>query len=252
MKASKVALITGANKGIGYQTARLLGADHQMTVYLGARDMGRGEDAAASLRGAGIDAHSLQLDVTDESSVEKAAETLHASQGRLDVLVNNAGIAGAGTPAGESTVRTLRRLFETNVAGPVAVTDAMLPLLREVDAARIVMVSSELGSIAAGLDTASPMWALPASIPYPTSKAALNMVTARYAKQLWDTAIKVNAANPGYCATDLNANSGFRTAEQGADVVVHLATLPEDGPSGSFWGYLWTADDEGAYGSLAW
>src|SRR6266545_4279225 len=145
---TSIALITGANKGIGFETARLLGA-RGMTVLVGARDADRGEQAERALRGGGADAHFVWLDVTDE-------------------------------------------------------------------------------------------------------KAALNMVTAMYAKELHGTPIKVNAANPGYCATDLNANSGFRTAEQGAQVSVHLATLGDDGPTGTLWGYLWSADGSESYGSLPW
>ena len=135
--------------------------------------------------------------------------------------------------------------------GVVAVTNAMLPLLLRSPAGRIVNVSSEVGSIMSMTDPDGPM-AMMASVPYPSSKTALNMVTAMYAKELRDTPVKVNAANPGYCATDLNGNSGFRTAEQGAEVSVHLATLPADGPSGVLWGYLWTADGTESYGVLPW
>jgi NAD(P)-dependent dehydrogenase (short-subunit alcohol dehydrogenase family) len=243
-----IALITGANKGIGYATARQLGA-LGLTVLVGARDESRGRGAAAELRAApdliaaGGDARFVQLDVTDERSVARAAEWVEAEFGVLDVLVNNAGIARGdwpGTPSGTS-LETLRTIYETNVFGVVAVTNAMLPLLRRAPAARIVNVSSELGSITANLDPDSPMFAM-ASIPYPSSKTALNMITAMYAKELRDTPIKVNAANPGFCATDLNQHRGFRTAEQGAEVSVQLATLPADGPSGQFWGYRWTGD----------
>jgi NAD(P)-dependent dehydrogenase (short-subunit alcohol dehydrogenase family) len=127
----------------------------------------------------------------------------------------------------------------------------MLPLLRRAPAARIVNVSSEVGSIASMTDPDGPMAAM-ASIPYPSSKTALNMVTAMYAKELAGTPIKINAANPGYCATDLNGKRGFRTPEQGAGISVHLATLPADGPSGVLWGHLWTADGPGATGTLPW
>ncbi len=126
----------------------------------------------------------------------------------------------------------------------------MLPLLRKASAARIVNVSSEVGSISSTTDPDSPLWRM-VSLPYPSSKAALNMVTAMYAKELRDTPIKVNAANPGYCATDLNGHHGFRTPEQGAQISVHLATLPEDGPTGLLWGSLWTADPD-ANGVLPW
>ncbi len=247
-----IALITGANKGIGFATARLLGA-RGMTVLMGARDKDRGRQAERDLRDGGADAHFVQLDVTDEKSVRKAAEWIEAEYGRLDILINNAGIArgdGSGLPS-ETALETLRTVYETNVFGVVAVTNAMLPLLRRAPAARIVNVSSEVGSIASMTDPESPLWPM-ASVPYPSSKSALNMVTAMYAKELRDTSLKVNAANPGYCATDLNANSGFRTPEQGAEVSVHLATLPENGPTGVVWGFLWDAAGGESYGVLPW
>jgi NAD(P)-dependent dehydrogenase (short-subunit alcohol dehydrogenase family) len=247
-----IALITGANKGIGFQTARLLGA-RGMTVLAGARDEARGAEAERALRDGGADARFVQLDVADSKSVTRAAEWVEAEFGRLDILVNNAGIArgdGTGAPS-QTTVETLRTVYETNVFGVVAVTNALLPLLRRAPAARIVNVSSEVGSITSMTDPDGPMAAM-ASVPYPSSKTALNMVTAMYAKELRDTAIKVNAANPGYCATDLNGRSGFRTPEQGAEVSLHLATLPADGPTGTLWGYVWTADGTESYGVLPW
>ena len=135
--------------------------------------------------------------------------------------------------------------------GVVAVINAMLPLLRRAPAARIVNVSSEVGSITSMTDPDGPMAAM-ASVPYPSSKTALNMVTAMYAKELSGTPIKVNAANPGYCATDLNGHAGFRTPRQGAEVSVALATLPADGPAGVLWGHLWTTDGGGSCGVLPW
>lgn len=244
---TQVALITGANKGIGYETARLL-SERGMTVLLGARDPELGRDAADKL---GVEF--VRLDVTDEATIREAAATIDARYGKLDVLINNAGIANADADwkPSSTTLDTLRTVFETNVFGVVAVTNAMLPLLRKAPAARIVNVSSEVGSITAAMDPESPLWRLN-GIPYPASKTALNMVTAQYAKELWDTPIKVNAANPGYCATDLNQNSGFRTATQGAEVSVHLATLPEDGPTGRLWGNLWTGGQPEATGVLPW
>jgi len=247
-----IALITGANKGIGYETARLLGA-RGATVLVGSRDEERGHLAERALREGGADARYVPLDVTDEKSVRRAAEWIDTEYGRLDVLVNNAAIArgdGDGRPSG-TKLETLRTVYETNVFGVVAVTNAMLPLLRRAPAARIVNVSSEVGSISSMTDPDSPLWPM-ASIPYPSSKSALNMITAMYAKELRDTPIKVNAANPGYCATDLNHNSGFRTAEQGAEVSVYLATLPADGPTGVLWGDLWTGAGTGTSGVLPW
>lgn len=245
-----IALITGANKGIGLATARQLGA-RGMTVLVGARDAARGGEAADKLRAEGVDARFVPLDVTDAASIAAAAELVEREYGHLDVLVNNAGIIradGSALPS-ETTLDTLREVYETNVFGVVAVTNALLPLLRRAPAARIVNVSSEVGSIAVMTDPEGALFAL-TSIPYPSSKTALNMVTAMYAKELRDTPIKVNAANPGYCATDLNHHSGFRTAEEGAEVSVHLATLPADAPSGLLWGYQ--MDAGGGYGVLPW
>ncbi|MET8909153.1 SDR family oxidoreductase [Micromonospora sp. NPDC004551] len=245
-----IALITGANKGIGLATARQLGA-RGMTVLVGARDAERGREAADKLRAEGTDARFVPLDVTDAASVAAAAGLVEREYGHLDVLVNNAGIIradGAGLPS-ETTLDSLREVYETNVFGPVAVTNALLPLLRRAPAARIVNVSSEVGSIAVMTDPEGALFAL-TSIPYPSSKTALNMITAMYAKELRDTPIKVNAANPGYCATDLNHHGGFRTPEEGAEVSVHLATLPADGPSGLLWGYQ--MDAGGGYGVLPW
>lgn len=243
-----IALITGANKGIGYETARLLG-ERDYTVLIGCRNPALGLQAAAKLP----NAHFVQLDVTDEESVKRAAHEVGEKWGRLDVLINNAGIVrgdGRGLPS-ETTVATMREVYETNVFGVITVTNAFLPLLRQAPAARIVNVSSEVGSIESMTDPDSPLWML-VSAAYPSSKSALNMVTAMYAKELVDSPIKVNAANPGYCATDFNHNSGFRTAEEGARVSVHLATLPADGVSGKLWGYVWRADGTGGDDVIAW
>jgi len=244
---TQIALITGANKGIGYETARLL-AERDMTVLLGSRNPELGQSAAARL---GVEF--IRIDVTDEGSIREAAAEIEARHGRLDVLVNNAGIAradGDWSPS-TTTLATMRAVYETNVFGVVAVTNMMLPLLRKARAARIVNVSSEVGSITQSAHPDSPISKV-CSIPYPSSKTALNMITLQYAKELLETPIKVNAANPGYCATDLNGHSGFRTATQGAEISVHLATLPEDGPTGKLWGNLWTVGDPEATGVLPW
>jgi NAD(P)-dependent dehydrogenase (short-subunit alcohol dehydrogenase family) len=234
-----IALITGANKGIGYETARLLAAQG-VRVLVGARDAGRGQAAADQL---GERARFVPLDVTDAASIAAAAKFIDSEYGHLDILVNNAGIArmegdpetdGFGVPS-KATVDTLRETYETNVFGVVAVTNAMLPLLKHAPAARIVNVSSGVGSLASMTDPDGPLYALIA-LSYPSSKSALNMITAQYAKEFRDTPIKINAANPGYCATDLNGHSGPRTAEQGAQVVLELATLGPDGPTGILWG----------------
>jgi len=251
---TKIALITGANKGIGFETARQL-ASRGMTVLVGARNEKRGRQAEQALRDGGADAHAVQLDVTDATSVKRAAEWIEVQYGRLDVLVNNAGtasVARRGAPPSQTSLDDMRAVYEINVFGVVTVTNAMLPLLRRAAAARIVNVSSEVGSIGSQSDPASPLGQMPASAQYPSSKAALNMLTAMYAKELRDTPIKVNAANPGYTATDFNNHRGFRSAAEGAEPSVYLATLPDDGPSGILWGHLWTTDGDGGYGTLAW
>jgi NAD(P)-dependent dehydrogenase (short-subunit alcohol dehydrogenase family) len=224
-----IALITGANKGIGYESARLLGA-LGVTAVIGARDESRARAAARRLG-----QPYLILDVTDAASVAAAAKRLKDEYGRLDILVNNAAVAGSrrDVPPSATALADLREAYETNVVGVVAVTNAMLPLLRSSPAARIVNVSSELGSMSLATDPDSPYWARD-NLAYNSSKSALNMVTIMYAKELLDTAIKVNAASPGYCATDLTAHKGPRSAEQGAAIVVRLATLPADGPTGAF------------------
>ena len=231
MADKKLALITGANKGIGKEIARQLAAQG-MTVLIGARDMGRGEEAAAELKANGADAHAVRLDVTDAASIEAAASQIESEYGRLDVLVNNAGIALDGAPGGVD-VDMLRRTYETNVFGVFAVTKAMTPLLKKSGAGRIVNMSSGLGSLTQNSD---PTWQFASvkAAAYNSSKAALNMLTIVFAAELKDTGIKVNAADPGYTATDLNQNHGTRTVEQGATIGVRLATLPADGPTGGY------------------
>jgi NAD(P)-dependent dehydrogenase (short-subunit alcohol dehydrogenase family) len=253
---SKVALITGANKGIGFETARQL-AEQGITVLIGARDAARGEDAAAELRKGGADARFVRLDVTDEDSAREAAAWIDSEYGHLDILVNNAGtstISRRMTAPSGTDLDDMRAIYAVNVFGVVAVTNAMLPLLRRAPAARIVNVSSEVGSITASTSDATPIGSMGATAQYPSSKAAVNMLTAQYAKELKGTPIKVNAANPGFTATDFTNNRGVRTAAQGAEASVHLATLPDDGPSGILYGHLWTTegDGDGGYGRLPW
>ena len=232
MAETKIALITGANKGIGKEIARQLGAQG-ITVLLGARDQGRGDQAAAELKQAGVDARAVHLDVTDEASIHAAAQRIEREFGRLDVLVNNAGIALDTGDLGVLDVETLRRTYETNVFGVFGVTKAMLPLLKKSQSGRIVNVSSGLGSLAQNGD---PNWKHAGVRPlaYNSSKAALNMMTVIFAAELKGTPVKVNAADPGYTATDLNGHQGNRTVEQGASEAVRLATLPEDGPTGGY------------------
>ncbi len=233
-----IALITGANKGLGFAAARQLGA-LGITVLVGARDDGRGQAAAAELRVAGVDAHYLPLDVTDAASIQAAAGRIAEDYGRLDILVNNAGVSlEQGRAPSAMPIEAVRRTYETNVFGVVAVTNALLPLLRRVPAARVVNMSSSLGSLtrAAG---PRPAFGAPDALAYNSSKAALNALTLQYANELRDTPIKVNAADPGYCATDFTGGRGRRSAMDGARIAVRLATLPGDGPSGAF------LDDDG-------
>jgi NAD(P)-dependent dehydrogenase (short-subunit alcohol dehydrogenase family) len=247
-----IALITGANKGIGLETARQLGA-RGVTVLAGARDEARGLEAELALRDGGAEARFVRLDVTDPKSAQEAADWVDHHYGRLDILVNNAGIARAGGPPSQTDLDAMREVYETNVFGVIIVTNAMLPLLRRAPSARIVNVSSEVGSITSMTDPASPLAQMPASLAYPSSKSALNMITALYANELRDTPVKVNAANPGYTATDLNRHNGFRSVAEGAEASVHLATLDADGPSGILWGHLWAAGGPSdAYGPLPW
>ena len=232
MAEPKIALITGANKGIGKEIARQLGAQG-MTVLLGARDEGRGSEAADELKQQGFDARAIRLDVTDGASIAETARQIENEFGRLDVLVNNAGIALDSGASSALDVDTFRRTYETNVFGVFAVTQALLPLLKKAEAGRIVNLSSGLGSLTQNSD---PNWAYAGVKPlaYNSSKAALNMMTVIFAAELKDTPIKVNAADPGYTATDLNQHRGHRTVEQGATAAVRLATLPADGPTGGY------------------
>jgi NAD(P)-dependent dehydrogenase (short-subunit alcohol dehydrogenase family) len=232
--AKKVALITGANKGIGLEIARQLG-QQDITVLIGSRDAERGEKAAASLREAQLDAHMILIDVADPSSVQHAASEIEECFGRLDILVNNAGISReqARPLPSQYPLDALRETYETNVFAVVTVTRALLPLLLRAPAARIVNQSSSMGSLTLAADPSSPYAGLNL-LGYNSSKAALNSVTLEFSKELRDTPIKVNAADPGYCATDLNGHQGYRSPELGAVAAVRLATLADDGPSGAF------------------
>ncbi|MBG0562431.1 SDR family oxidoreductase [Actinoplanes aureus] len=238
----KVALITGANKGIGRATAEQLAAAG-VTILIGARNPQRGEQAAAEVRAAGGDAHPVILDVTDPATIQQAVRWVEDRFDHLDVLVNNAAITGSGQVSPEnahdqvpSTVRLdmVRAVFETNVFGVIAVTNAVLPLLRRSPAARIVNVSSTAGSLTIAADPDGPLAGLLASAAYSPSKTALNALTVQYANELRKDGILVNAADPGYVDTDINNHTGFLTPAQGAAVVVRLATLDGDGPTGQF------------------
>ncbi|NHN33073.1 SDR family oxidoreductase [Paenibacillus agricola] len=241
MQNKPVALVTGANKGIGLQIARDL-AGHGFTVLVGSRNLEHGETAAKSI---GADARALQLDVTSQASIAAAADRIRSEFGRLDVLVNNAGISHAGEPgrsiaeianSGRPSVASLdevRAVFETNVFGVIAVTQALLPLLREAPAARIVNLSSDLGSLSMNADPSFPPRAVFGAV-YSPSKTALNAITLALAIELESTGIKVNAVCPGFTGTDLNNFEGTRTVQEAASQPVRLALLDENGPTGTF------------------
>ncbi|MEH2198384.1 SDR family oxidoreductase [Nostoc sp.] len=230
----KVALITGANKGIGYEIARQLGS-RGATVLVGARDIKRGEEAANKLRLDEIDAQTIQLDVTDQKTIDSTAQQIESEFGKLDILVNNAGIVSDGDrlPPSQVEIETLRQTYETNVFGVFAVTKALLPLLKKSTAGRIVNLSSGLGSLTQNSDP-NYEFANFKFLAYNSSKTVVNAITVLLAAELKDTPIKVNAADPGFTATDINQYQGYRTVEQGAIAAVKLATLPDDGSSGGF------------------
>jgi NAD(P)-dependent dehydrogenase (short-subunit alcohol dehydrogenase family) len=228
-----IALVTGANKGIGFEVTRRI-VTAGMIVLLGARNAALGEAAAAQLRAENLDVRFVELDVVKFETIESAAATILADFGRLDVLVNNAGINDpADGPPAASDIAAVRRVMETNFFGTLAVTQAMLPLLRKAPAGRIVNVSSGLGSLTWNAD---PNWeyAPVKLLGYNASKAAMNMLTVQLAYELRETAIKVNSANSGYTATDLNGHRGHQTVAEGAAETVRLALLPPDGPTGGF------------------
>lgn len=230
----RVALVTGATKGIGFEIAKGL-AEQGLKLLLGARDLARGQAAADRLRAHGLDVEALVIDVADGASVCAAAESISANIGRLDVLVNNAGISlGKDSLPSDADLGELRTVYETNVFGTIAVIQAMLPLLRKSEAGRIINMSTGLASLALTRGPDAPM-SFSRLLAYNSSKTALNAVTVQFANELQNTAIKVNAANPGLCATDLSGGKGRPPAE-GAKVAIALALLDGDGPTGGHFG----------------
>lgn len=228
--AKKTALISGANKGIGKEAARQLGKNG-FKVYLGCRDLGRGNDAAKELKADGADVEAIQLDVTDQASVDNAFAILSKNHEHLDVLVNNAGIlVDRGTDLEATSIDDVHKTMETNFYGPLRLLKALTPLLAKSQAARVVNVSSSLGSLTQASDPASAFGDF-SYFGYNCSKAALNMFTITAANCLSKSKIKVNSVCPGYVATDINENKGYRTVEQGAAIIVKMATLADDGPT---------------------
>jgi NAD(P)-dependent dehydrogenase (short-subunit alcohol dehydrogenase family) len=217
-------LITGANKGLGYETARrLIEAGH--TVWIGARDATRGQQAADALGG-----RFVQLDVTSDMSVASAAETVSAAGG-LDVLINNAGISGPHSPAAELTAADALAVYDTNVVSIVRMISAFAPILRSSRAPTIVNVTSGLGSFALVHNPDRIESKINAPL-YTSSKSAVTMLTVQYAKAFPD--MRINAADPGYTATDFNGNNGTQTVQEGTDAIVELATRGGAGPTGTF------------------
>ncbi|WP_123666107.1 SDR family NAD(P)-dependent oxidoreductase [Actinocorallia herbida] len=222
-------LITGANKGLGYETARRLVAEGH-TVYVGVRDPERGRQAADRLG-----ARLLVMDVTDEASVLAAARRVEADGHRLDVLINNAGIEGRAPDGGvigaaDVTGEMMRETFDTNVFGMVRVLHAFLPLLQRSPAPVVVNLSSGLSSLTGATTPGTPSYAYP-GVAYPASKAAVNMITVQFAKAFPE--MRINAVEPGYTKTDLNDNTGFQTVEEGAEIIVRMALIGPDGPTGA-------------------
>ena len=242
MQNKPVALVTGANQGIGLQIAKDLAA-HRFTVLVGSRNFERGEAAAKDV---GPDAHALQLDVTDQASVSAAAERVRNEFGRLDVLIQNAAISNTRKRPGQSveeyakttrpsnvSIDEMRAVWDTNVFGVLSVYQAMLPLLRETPGARIVNVSSGIGSLTTNSDPAYAYRAIFGPV-YPASKTALNALTLAMALELEPEGIKVNAVSPGYTSTNLNGYAGTETVEEGAREAVRVALQGPDSPTGTF------------------
>lgn len=231
---AKIALITGANKGIGFETARQL-AQAGVKVVIGARDGAKGEAAAEKIRAEGYDATAIALDVASAGNIAAAAEHITTQYGHLDILINNAGVMldDRTLPASAQTLDTWRATFDTNVFGLIAVTQAFLPLLKKAPAGRIVNLSSILGSLSLHSDPKSPIYgyAVPA---YNVSKSAVNAWTVQLAVELKDSAIKVNAAHPGHVQTDMGGASAPMALADGAKTSVQLALLDESGPSGGY------------------
>ncbi|WP_133981169.1 SDR family NAD(P)-dependent oxidoreductase [Kribbella voronezhensis] len=229
-------LITGGNKGLGYEAARRLG-EQGWTVYLGSRDEGRGQEAAERLAADGVNVVLIPLDVTSEESVAEAVRLVEKHTDRLDVLINNAGAPGRGIAPAEATAEEIHSVYDTNVYGPVRVTHAFLPLLQAAENPRVVMVSSGGSSFSVVTDPEQPFSKFH-ELAYSSSKTALNMITVRYAQAL--PQIKFNLATPGetankkFAATDMNNHTGALTVTEGTDSILRLAMLDADGPTGIF------------------
>lgn len=237
MTDKQIAIVTGAAKGLGFETARQLG-ELGFFILLGARDAAKASAAAAKLQSAGIEAEGLALDVASSASIQEAAESVAARFGRVDVLVNNAGINLDGedfsrTVVSEADLQILRQTFEANFFGLVETTQKFLPLIRKSPAGRIVNVSSILGSLTLHADPASPIYGSKL-FAYNVSKTAVNQFTVHLAYELRDTPVKVNSAHPGWVQTDMGGSAAPMTVQEGAKTMVWLATLGQEGPTGGY------------------
>ncbi|MCD9022090.1 SDR family oxidoreductase [Cohnella silvisoli] len=228
-----IALVTGANKGIGFEIARQLG-ERGITVLVGARNEKRGEEAVQKLIAQGVNAYFVPLDVTDQQTIDDAAAHILTTFGKLDILINNAGIFLQESPPSSLDVETMKAVYDTNVFGVFRVTKAMIPLLRRSESGRIVNMSSSLGSLGLNSD---PNFELASFLVlgYNSSKTAVNAMTVFFANELRGTSIKVSSADPGYCATSMTNYSGSRSPQEGAQTAVRLATLPSEEATGGFY-----------------
>lgn len=235
MSTDKVALITGANKGIGLETARQL-AQKKITVLVGARDLAKGEEAVAELRKEGLEARALEIDVSKSESIRRAAEQVEKDFGKLDILVNNAGVMldDHDRKVSEQSLEAWRKTFDTNVFGLIETTQAFLPLLRKSEAGRIVNLSSILGSTTYHATPGSPVYDSKSTPAYNVSKAAVNAYTVQLAHELKDTKVKVNAAHPGWVKTEMGGEGAMMEIPDGAKTSVEFATIDAEGPNGSY------------------
>jgi len=235
MTKRKIALITGANKGIGLETGRQL-AQQNIIVLLGARDLKKGEAAAKQLRDEDFEAHAIPIDVHDTESIGKAAAQVEREYGRLDILINNAGVMldDSKKKVSEQSLEIWRQTFDTNLFGLIATTQAFLPLLRKSEAGRIVNLSSILGSITYHATPGSPTYDFKVAPAYDVSKAAVNAYTVHLAYELKDSKIRVNAAHPGWVKTEMGGEGANMEIVDGAKTSVALATIDQNGPNGAY------------------
>lgn len=233
---SAIALITGANKGIGFEVAHQLGKQ-DVHVLVGARNAEKGQEAAKTLQDEGVSADFLAIDVTDENSVKMAAQTVAQQYGKLDILCNNAGVNPESShqilSSDQLSLDLLKQIYAANVFGAFLVTREFIPLLKKSTGGRIVNTSSTLGSLTDQLKPESVYYGV-TTLGYNSSKTALNALTVQFAKELSDTSIKINSACPGWVKTDLGSDQAPRTVDKGARIIVELATLSEEAPSGGF------------------